>query len=56
MSMINKPIIVGMKTFMSMIDKTVDGLKARTVFNIQHFSFYEELKFHAQLSWAWKNI
>ena len=28
--------------------------KARNVFIFQHFCFYEQLKFHAQLSWAWK--
>ena len=33
-----------------MIHTTLNSLKAREVFIFQHFSFYEQLKFHAQLS------
>ena len=36
-------------TIISMIN-TSERLKARTVIIFQHFSFYEQLKFHAQLS------
>ena len=43
--------IVGILTFISTIN-TSEGLKARKIFNFQHFSFYELLKFHAQLSRA----
>ena len=37
-------------TFISMINKTSESLKARNVFILPHFSFYEQLKFRAQLS------
>ena len=42
--------IVGILTFISMTNATSDSLKARKVFNFQHFSFYLQLKFHTQLS------
>ena len=48
------PTIVGILTFISMINTTSESLKPRKVFNFQHFSFYEKLKFHSQLSGAWK--
>ena len=42
--------IVGILAFISMIN-TSESLKARKVILIfQHFSFYEQLKFHTQLS------
>ena len=44
--------IVGILTFISMINTTTERLKARNFFICQYFSFYEQLKFHAQLSWA----
>ena len=48
------PTIVGILTFISMINITSERLKARNFFICQYFSFfYEHLKFHAQLSWAW---
>ena len=40
---------VGIITFISMINVTSESLKARKVFIFQHFSFYKQLKFHAQL-------
>ena len=39
---------------LSMINTTSKSLKVRKVFIFQHFSFHKLLKFHAQLSWAWK--
>ena len=39
--------IVGISTFISMIDTTSDCLKAKKGFIFQHFSSYELLKFHA---------
>ena len=42
--------IVGILTFMSMINTISDRLKARTFFICWYFSFYEQLKFRAQLS------
>ena len=40
-------------TFISMINTTSESLKAREVFILQHVSFCEQLKFHAQLSWEY---
>ena len=39
-----------------MINTTSESLKARKVFFFQNFWLYEQLKFHAQLSWASKKI
>ena len=47
---VKMPTIVDILTFISMINTTPECLKARTVIIGQHFSFYEQLKFHAQLS------
>ena len=44
--------IVGISTFVSMIHTQSESLKARKVFIVQHFSFYEQLKVHVQLSSA----
>ena len=49
------PTIVGILTFISMINSTSERLKARN-FICQYFSFYQPLKFCAQLSWAWKKF
>ena len=46
---VKMPTIVGILTFISMINTTSNSLKARKVFIFQHFSLYEQLKFHAQL-------
>ena len=40
----------GILTFISMINSTSVSLKARKVFIVQHLSFDDQLKFHAQLS------
>ena len=42
--------IVGILTFISMHYTTSERLKARNFFICQYFSFYEQLKFRAQLS------
>ena len=42
--------IVSILTFISRINTTYNSLKARTIFIFLHF--YEQLKFHAQLSSA----
>ena len=47
---VKMPTIVGILTFISMLNTTSESLKARTVGIFQQFSFYEQLKFHAQLS------
>ena len=43
------PTIVGILAFISMINTTSYSLKARKVFIFQHFSFYEQFEFHAEL-------
>ena len=53
---VKMPTIVGILTFISMKNATYEGLKARNFFICRYFSFYEQLKFHAQLSWAWKSF
>ena len=47
---VKMPTIVGILTFMSMISTTSERLKARNFFIYCYFSFYEQLKFSAQLS------
>ena len=42
--------IVAVLTFISMINTISERLKARNFFICQHFSFYEQLKFCAQLN------
>ena len=42
--------IVGVLIFISMINTTSARLKARNFFICRYFSFYEQLKFGAQLS------
>ena len=49
---VKMPTIVGILTFISMINTTYESLKARNFFICRYLSFYEQLKFHAQLSWA----
>ena len=46
---VKMPIIVGILTFISMINATSEGLKARNFFICRYFSFYEQLKFRVQL-------
>ena len=46
---VNMPTIAGILTFISMINTTSENMKARKVFIFHHFSFYEQLKFLAQL-------
>ena len=46
------PTIVGILTFISMINTISERLKARHFFICRYFSFYEQLKFHAQFSRA----
>ena len=53
---VKMPTIVAILTFISMINTTSERLKARIFFICLYFSFYEQLKLHAQLSWAWKKF
>ena len=45
-----RPTIVGILTFISFLNETSESMKARKVGIFQQFSFYKQLKFHAQLS------
>ena len=47
---VKMPTIVGILTFISMIDTTSERLKAENFFSCRYFSFYDQLKFRAQLS------
>ena len=47
---VKMPTMVGILTFIGMINTTFERFKARNFFICMHFSFYEQLKFHAQLS------
>ena len=47
---VKMPTIVGILTFISMINMISESLQARGVFILKHLSFYEKLKFRAQLS------
>ena len=49
---VKMPTIVGILTFISMINTTSERLKARNFLICRYFSFYEQLKYYAQLSWA----
>ena len=49
---VKTPTIVGILTFISMINTAIKSLKVRKVFIFQRASFYEQSKFRAQLSWA----
>ena len=46
---VKMPTIVGILTFISMINATSERLKARNSI-CRYFSFYEQLKFRVQLS------
>ena len=49
---VKMPTIVGILTFISRINTTSVSFKiSKPLF----FTFYKQLKFHAQLSWAWNN-
>ena len=44
---VKKPLIVGILTFISMINTPSERLEARHFFICLYFSFYEQLKFRA---------
>ena len=50
------PTIVGILTFISVINATSERLKARHFLFVGILVFYEQLKFRAQLSWAWQKF
>ena len=42
------PTIVDILTFISRINTASESFKVRNIFIFQHFTFYEQLKFHAK--------
>ena len=53
---VKMPTIVGILTFISMINTTSERLKAKHFFICRYFSFNEQLKCRAQVSRAWKSF
>ena len=47
---------VGILTFISRKNTSNESLKASNAYISRYFSFYEQLKFHDQLSWAQKSF
>ena len=50
------PTIVGILTFISMINTTSERLKARNFFTFQYFSFYEQLKIWCSVELRMKKV
>ena len=48
--------IVGILTFINMLNTTSERFKGRNFFNCRYCSFYEQLKFRTRLRWAWKKF
>ena len=53
---VKMPTIVGILTFISLINTTFDRLKARDFFICWYFTFYEQLKFRAQVRLSMKKV
>ena len=53
---VKMPIIVGILTFNSGINDMLWWFKSEISIDFGYFSIYEQLKFHAQQSWAWKKF
>ena len=53
---VKMPTIVGILTFISMINTTSESLEVIKLFIFQDFSSCEQLKFHAELSLARKFV
>ena len=49
---VKMPIIVGILTLISRINTASEIFKARKIYILQYFSFYEQSKVHGQLSYA----
>ena len=47
---VKMPTSVGILSFISRLNTTSSSFKARKFLIFQYFSFYEQVKFHAQLS------
>ena len=53
---VKMPTIIGILTFISLINTTPERLKARNFFICWYFSFYQHLKIHDQLSRAQNKV
>ena len=53
---VKMPTIVGILTFISRINDWLLWPKPEFSIDFGYFSNYEQLKFHAQLSWDWKKF
>ena len=49
-------IFVGILTFVNRIYTPSEYIKHRKIVFSQYFTFYPQLKFHTQLSWAWETF
>ena len=50
------PTVVGILTFISMINTTSERLKAKNFFNFRYFRFYEQLKFLCSVELSMKIV
>ena len=53
---VKMPTFVGIITFIRRINTSDESLNTKNTYLFQRFSFYEQSKFYAQLSWAWKKL
>ena len=53
---VKMPLIVGILTFMSRKNSPLGLSEPKNADFFLYFHIYEHLKFHAQLSWAWKKF
>ena len=53
---VKMPTIVGILAFISILNTTSERLKTRNFLICLYLNVYEQLKFCAQMSWAWKKF
>ena len=51
-----KVLIIGIFIFMTKWNFMLSWVEHEKSFNYWYFYFYDQVKFHAQLSWAWKKF
>ena len=47
---VKMPTMVGILTFISRINATSERFQARQICKFQHFTFHEQVKYHAQFN------
>ena len=47
---VEMPTTVGITTFISRLNTTLENFKERKIYTFHYYTFYEQLIFHAQLS------